>query len=137
MPPGPLRETCTTSSRSPIGGTTRRGRGLWLRRGPRFLRPTINQDLKAHTCPSFSAWGPVAGYTGIETNFRESQMSSDLRRHGIHVNKAVLGQYDSAFPVTRRPRHEALRTGDCGVSAGNLVRRDREVRADLDVVDVG
>ena len=24
----------------------------------------------------------------------------------------------------------------CGVSAGNLVRRDREVRADLDVVDV-
>ena len=25
-------------SRSPIGGTTRRGRGLWLRRGPRFLR---------------------------------------------------------------------------------------------------
>ena len=30
----------------------------------------------------------------------------ELRRLGVHINKAVRGQYDSAFPVTRRPRHD-------------------------------
>ena len=37
--------------------------------------------------------------------------------------KPVRGQYGSAFPVTRRPRHEGTTgTTDCGVSAGKLVR---------------
>ena len=46
--------------------------GDYVRRGPRFLRPTINQDLKAYMSELFRL-GPVTGYTCIETNFRESR----------------------------------------------------------------
>jgi hypothetical protein len=52
------------------------------------------------------------------------------------VSKAIRGQYGSAFPVTRRPRHGGT-TGSayCGVSAGKLVRRGQEAGASLNVVD--
>jgi hypothetical protein len=63
-------------------------------------------------------------------------MSSDLRLSGVRVNKAVRGEYDSQFRLPADPGVKGTTdTAYCGVSLGKLVRRDREVRADLDVVD--
>src|SRR3954452_3822729 len=55
--------------------------------------------------PYIGGIGPVTGYTGIETNFRESQMSSILRRPlGLRrlsvsaVGSVQLVRTDTAIP---------------------------------------
>jgi len=81
-----------------------------------------------------------------ETGHVASNRSAQASRNGSCVETAWSPYQQSrsrsarfAFLVTRRPRHEGTTgTAKRWVPAGDtLVRRDGEVRADLDVVDVG